>query len=298
MARTALGLIAGAGDLPRMILAAQAQARRPVFVIAIDGQTDPETVADGVPHGWFRLGHAGAMLEALHTAGVGEIVLAGKVERPSIFSLSPDARGAAMIARIGWRALAGDDGLLRAIREELEAEGFRVLSVPEALTVDPERLTGQGIAHPGAHPGIGPLGRHGPSDEAWQDIRRGIAVLRMLSPADIGQAVVVQQGMVLAVEAIEGTDAMIERAGGLRRPGRAPVLVKLAKQGQDDRLDLPAIGPETVRRAIAAGLAGLAVDAARALLIDRAATIALADEAGLFLVGVDPASDADADPQS
>ncbi|GFZ80294.1 hypothetical protein GCM10011497_05850 [Elstera cyanobacteriorum] len=265
-----LGIIAGGGALPREIIAACRTRGQAVYLLALDGQTDPETTTLA-PHSWHRLGGAGEIFDRLRAEGVREVVFAGKVKRPSLLSLTPDARGAAFLARIGFRAL-GDDGLLRAVAEEFEREGFVLRAVPEVL----------------AAPGIplGPLGIHRPDTTAEADIARGIAVLRALDPVDVGQAVVVQQGMVLAVEAIEGTDAMIARAGQLKRPGGGGVLVKLAKTGQDKRLDLPGLGPETVAAVAAAGLVGLAFDAQHTTLIDRAETVARADAAGLFLVGM------------
>lgn len=265
-----LGIIAGGGALPREILAACHSRGQAVYLLALDGQTDPETTAE-VPHSWHRLGAAGEIFDRLRAEGVREVVFAGKVKRPSLLSLTPDARGAAFLARIGFRAL-GDDGLLRAVAEEFEREGFVLRAVPEVLAVQTVPL--------------GPLGRHVPDKAAEADIARGIAVLRALDPVDVGQAVVVQQGMVLAVEAIEGTDAMIARAGHLKRPGGGGVLVKLAKASQDQRLDLPGLGPDTVAAVAAAGLVGLAFDARNTTLIDRPETIARADAAGLFLIGL------------
>ena len=127
-----------------------------------------------------------------------------------------------------------------------------------------------------------------PDGAARADIWRGVAVCRALGAADVGQAAVVQQGLVLGVEAIEGTDALLARCGKLRRQGRGGVLVKLAKPGQDRRLDLPAVGPETVRNAAAAGLAGIAFEAAATVLLDRERTVAEADAAGLFLLALEP----------
>lgn len=271
MQRT-LGIVAGGGDLPREIIAACRARGQSFFVLALDGQADPD-ITEGVPHARHRMGAAGAIFDSLRSAGVQDVVFAGKVKRPSLFSVAPDVRGAAFIARIGIKAF-GDDGLLRAIAEEFEREGFVLRSVPDVL------------AKGGSAPEAGPLGLHRPDALADADIARGVAVLRALGPVDVGQAVVVQQGMVLAVEAIEGTDAMIARAGTLKRPGGGGVLVKLAKIGQDHRLDLPGVGPETVRAAAAAGLAGLAVDAHFATVINRDAVRALADEAGLFVVGL------------
>ena len=139
--------------------------------------------------------------------------------------------------------------------------------------------------------GTGTLGRHQPDEIDRTDIARGVAVLNVMGGLDIGQGVVVQAGVVLGVEAIEGTDALIVRCGTLRRSGKGPVLVKLAKPEQEQRVDLPAIGPATIAGCAAAGFAGIAVEAGRSLIIDRAATIAAADEASLFLVGLSTAGD-------
>lgn len=270
MADGPLGILAGGGALPRLLIAACRDSGRGCFVVGLEGQADPETV-EGVAHGWAPLGAAGQVLDLLRGAGVRELVLAGAIRRPSLLSLKPDARGAAMLARIGLRAL-GDDSLLRAVIAELEREGFQVIGAQDVLAV---------LLAP-----AGSLGRHGPDATARADIERGVAVARALGGVDVGQAVVVQQGIVLAVEAAEGTDAMLARAGALRRPGPGGVLVKLAKPQQDRRADLPTIGPATVAAAIAAGLAGIAIEAGGALVLDRALLVAEADRVGLFVEGL------------
>jgi hypothetical protein len=207
---------------------------------------------------------------------VRQLVLTGRARRPSVAALRPDPVGVRVVARIGAGFLLGDDGLLRAVARVLEEEGFEVVSPQSVLA--------------GLLPPSGLLGRAAPPDEATRaDIRRGIAVCRALGGADVGQAVVVQQGLVLGVEAIEGTDALLARCGTLRREGRGGVLVKLAKPGQDRRLDLPAVGPDTVRNAAGAGLAGIAFEAGATVLLDRERTVAAADAAGLFLLALEPA---------
>lgn len=265
-----LGILAGAGELPLRVIEAARALSRPVFVLAFEGMADPATVA-GSPHAWVRLGAAGEGMRLLREAGVAELVFAGAVRRPTLASLRPDWRAAKFFARIGVKAL-GDDGLLRAVIRELEDEGFRVISVESLLgeTLAPEAV----------------LGAHAPDAAARGDIAHGLAVAHALGLLDIGQAVVVQQGIVLGVEAIEGTDALIERCGAVRREGPGGVLVKIAKPGQERRADLPTIGPRTVTAAAAAGLVGIAVEAGSTLLLDRAAIIAAADAAGLFVVGI------------
>ncbi|MEQ8586214.1 MAG: UDP-2,3-diacylglucosamine diphosphatase LpxI [Thalassobaculaceae bacterium] len=262
-----LGILAGGGSLPRRIAETARDAGRPVFVIAFDGQTDPATV-DGLPHAWMRLGATTKTLQALHAAGCGEVVMAGPMKRPALSSLGLDLRSTAAIARAGARVF-GDDGLLSLIVEEMERDGFTVIGIEDVL--------GGYLAPSGTLTAIAP------DDRALADARRGIATLSILARADIGQAVVVQEGLVLAVEAVEGTDAMIARAGSLRREAAAPVLIKGRKLGQNDRVDRPTVGPATVAAAGAAGLAGIVIEAGQTLIVDRPATVAAADAAGLFL---------------
>jgi hypothetical protein len=266
-----LGIVAGAGELPRRIVEAARALDRPFFVLAFEGIADPDLV-EGLPHAWVRLGAASEGLRLLREAGVGELVMAGAVKRPSLASLRPDWRAAKFLARVGLRAL-GDDGLLRAVIRELEEEGFRVVGVEDFL---PQALAGEGV-----------LGRIDPDEAARTDIEHGIRVARILGALDIGQAVVVQHGIVLGVEAAEGTDALIARAQALRRPGGGGVLVKLAKPGQERRADLPTVGLRTVEAVAAAQFAGIAVEARSTVLVEGAVRVAAAvDAAGLFLVGV------------
>jgi hypothetical protein len=179
---------------------------------------------------------------------------------------------ARFFAKVGYRML-GDDGLFSAVAKELEIEGFCLLGAHELL--DSETTVPEG-----------PLGRLKPNEEAEADIGRGIAIARALGALDIGQAVVVQQGLVLGVEAIEGTDALLARCATLKREGPGGVLVKISKPRQDRRADLPTIGAGTVAAAAAAGLRGIAIEAGSTLLLDRAAIVAAADARKIFVVGI------------
>lgn len=266
-----LGIVAGGGALPRRIAETAAAGGRPVFIIAFEGHTDAATVA-GFAHAWLKLGQTGAALRHLRDAGCDDVVMAGPMRRPTLSSLSLDMRSVAALAKAGARVF-GDDGLLSVIVEEIERDGFRVVGV--------EDLLGGYLAPSGQLAGRALVTR----DEL--DIARGIAVLRALGAADIGQAVAVQEGLVLAVEAIEGTDAMIARAGALRRQGAGPVLVKGSKPGQEHRADRPTIGERTVAAAAAAGFRGIAVEAGATLVVDRPATVEAVERAGLFLVARD-----------
>jgi len=261
-----LGIVAGAGDLPQRIADAAREAGRDVFVLGLEGFAQPP-----LPQAWVRLGAAAQGIDILRAQGVTELVLAGGVRRPSLLALRPDLRTAKFVAKIGMRAL-GDDGLLRAIVAELEGEGFRVVGADTILNA---ALAPEGV-----------LGKIVPDEIARGDVARGVTAARALGALDIGQAVVVQQGVVLGVEGTEGTDALVARCASLALDGPGGVLVKMAKPEQERRADLPTIGPDTVVRAADAGLRGIAVEAGAALILDRAETIAAADARGLFIVGV------------
>ena len=266
-----LGILAGGGVLPQLIVAACRAQERPVFVLAFEGHTDVETTRD-VDHAWVRLGTAGKALKCLRDTGVEDLVLAGPVRRPSLMDLRPDATALKFFARAGGKAM-GDDSLLRALIRMLEEdEGFRVVGVDDVLG---------GITAP-----AGALGAHAPDSAAERDIERGVDVVRALGAADVGQAAIVQDGIVLGVEAVEGTDALLRRCADLRREGPGGVLVKLSKPGQEKRADLPTIGTDTVARAKEAGLRGIAVEAGLTLIIASDAVIEAADAAGLFVVGL------------
>ena len=271
--RRTLGVLAGGGPLPGRVAAAAAAAGRAVFLIGFEGFAEPAVLAP-FPHEVVRLGAAGRILALLRQHGCRDVVLVGPVRRPSVFDLRPDREGSRILARVGRAAFAGDDGLLAAVVRVFGEEGFTVLGAHEILT---EALGPSGL-----------LGGPAPDAQALADIERGCQVVRALGAVDVGQACVVQQGIVLCVEAIEGTDAMLARAAGLRRDGAGGVMVKLVKPGQDRRADLPTIGPGTLRAAHAAGLRGVAFEAGGTLLTDRAETVAAAEQAGLFLLGLDP----------
>ncbi len=267
-----LGILAGSGPLPGYLIEACRADGREVFVVAFENHADPAVIA-GAPHAWVRLGAAGAALKLLRRHGVADVVLAGPVGRPGLAELRPDSRALKYLSK--GLLNQGDDGVLRAIIGILELEeGFRVIGADDVLA--------------SAVMPAGVLGAHAPDAAAEADIRRGLAVLGALGMHDIGQAVVVQQGVVLGIEAVEGTDGLLARCAGLRRAGAGGVLVKLAKANQDRRADMPAAGPLTVASAARAGLRGVALGAGACLLLDRAAAVVAADAAGLFLIGAEP----------
>lgn len=267
-----LGVLAGSGPLPARLIAACAEIGRDVFVVAMEGSTEQQSI-ESTPHAWVRLGEVDRTIGLLHESGVEEVVLAGPVPRPSFRTLKLDKRAVKALMRFRRSAL-GDNKLLSLIVRELEDEGFRVVGV-DSILVD--------LLAP-----HGPIGALEPDDDAWADIATACRAAQALGALDVGQAAVVQQGVVLGLEAVEGTDALLDRCATLRRDGPGGVLVKLKKPGQDRRADLPTIGPHTVEGARAAGLRGIAVEAGASLIIDRAKVAQSADAAGLFAIGIAP----------
>lgn len=268
-----LGIIAGGGSIPKKLIEFCKKNKRDYFVLAIEGNADKNLIDDSVPHQWIRIGQAGTGFKRFHDEKVQDVVMIGTIRRPGFFDLMPDLRTTAFFAKIGMKSL-GDDGILRALVKEIESEGMAVKGVHEVL---PEILVKKGV-----------LGRHKPDKQAEADIRRGIEVALELGKLDVGQAVVVQQGLVLGVEGIEGTDELIRRCGDYRRKGEGGVLVKLRKPQQDMRIDLPTIGPRSVARAKESGLRGIALHAGNGLIVDEDEVIRQADKEGLFVIGVDP----------
>lgn len=264
-----LGILAGGGDLPGLLIEACTATGRDVFVVAFKGFAQADPLAD-TPHVWTDLAAVGKTLRHLHKAECDQVVLAGPVGRPSISSLRPDLRGALLFPRVV--KAGGDDAALKVIVAELEGEGFEVLGADDIL--------GELLAPSGA------VGSLLPSPEHNEDIERGIQAALALGRADVGQAVVIQQGVVLGVEAAEGTDALVKRCGILRMDGRGGVLVKLKKPGQERRADLPTIGAATIRGAARAGLVGIAIEAGGTLILGREKVAAAADKAGLFVYGI------------
>jgi len=275
-----LGLIAGGGSLPVEIARHCQRSGRPLFVIRLKGFAEGGLAAfAGAEVGLAELGKC---FKALKQAGCEAVCLAGKVNRPDFASLMPDVRGLKALPAAIAAARKGDDALLRMLMGEFEKEGFAVEGAHEVM--DDLGL------------GKGPLGRVAPGPEAAADIAQAMAAARAVGRLDAGQAAVVCRGLVLALEAAEGTDALLARVAELpaalrgRPEAPAGVLAKAPKPIQDTRVDLPTIGPATVQAAARAGLSGIVGEAGRLLVLEREAVIALADELGLFVVGLEPAA--------
>jgi hypothetical protein len=266
---TPLGIVAGSGALPRLLTEACRAQGRGYFILGLDGFVESAALGED-PAAVIRIGQAGRGFSLMAAAGVREIVMAGHIRRPTWRTLWPDWRTAKFYARLGWRAL-GDNALLEAVIGEIEREGFTVMGVHE---VCPDLLAPEGL-----------IGGPAPDTLMRRQIAVGMQSARELGRRDLGQAVVVVRDTVIDREDARGTDALLARAAAAGQ-ARGGVLVKMKKPQQDVRVDLPTIGVETVRNAVAAGLGGVAVEAGHCLVIDRAAVAAAANAGGIFVTGV------------
>lgn len=274
-----LGIIAGGGALPLEIAEHCAQTGRELFIVRLKGFAGPELAQ--FPGEDIGLGEVGHCIKALKRAGCDAVCFVGNVSRPDFKALKLDLRGMAILPAVILAARKGDDALLRVVLGEFAKEGFVIEGAHEA---------NQGLTLP-----AGALGRVRPGPEHQADIERALLVAREIGKLDIGQGAVVCDGLVLAVEAQEGTDAMLRRVThdipvAVRgAPGASRgVLAKAPKPIQETKVDLPTIGVATVQRAAAAGLSGIVGEAGRLLVLDREELVALADDLGLFIYGVDP----------
>ena len=274
-----LGIIAGGGELPVAIAESASQAGRNVFVLALSGADES---LSRFPREATGIGELGKSLSLLKKHDCEDVTFAGKVSRPVWSDLKLDARGALALPKVAAAALKGDDALMRTMLGIFEKEGFRVIGTAEAA---PNLIATAGI-----------YGTHKPDTQALADIAQARQVVRRMGELDIGQAAAVAEGLVLAVEAAEGTDAMLERLTQLPRnlrgtpQKRRGVLVKAPKPAQERRVDLPVIGVRTVELASAAGLAGIAVEAGTALLMRKAKIVEAADRLGLFVMAFHPSA--------
>ncbi len=274
-----LGVIACGGAMPITVCEAAAAQGRRVHVVGFSGLADPRIEA--FSHDWVRIGQLGGLLAALKNAGCVDLVIIGTMRRPNIWKSGLDLGFFRHLPTIiSMTRTGGDDSLLSRIVRFFEGQGFHVRGAHEIA--------------PSLVAPSGPLGGVSPEEGAREDTARGLELLAALAPFDVGQSAVVARGHVLAVEAAEGTDAMLRRCAELRQWGgrkRGGVLVKAPKLGQEMRVDMPVIGPRTVELAAAAGLAGIAVASGKVMIVEQAEMIALADRHGLFVIGADAAAD-------
>jgi DUF1009 family protein len=278
---TKLGIIAGGGSLPCDVAQAALSAGKEVHLIGLAGEVDCDLQT--VPHSIVKWGEVGKLFATLEQEKCRDVVIIGRVSRPDLSQIHLDFGAMKLLPFImKLKTAGGDDSLLGHIAGLFEDKGYSIRSV---LDVVPDLAAPNGLLT-GKQPG---------SDDQ-QDMEKGLAVIKALGSYDVGQAVVVARGHVLAIEGAEGTDRLLERSGDLVQWGgkdRRGVLVKAAKPGQDRRIDLPTIGPRTVELAARANLSGIAVAAGETLIADRKQTLRSAEQAGLFIMGVDPSADAE-----
>lgn len=274
-----LAIICGGGSLPRTIAESVGRSGRRCIMFPVRGWAEPDAVA-AFRHHWIDLGAFGRFQRLMQAEGCRDIVFIGTILRPSVSQLRLDWGTVRVLPKV-WRAFrGGDDHLLSGVGRIFSAHGYRLIGAHEVV---PDILVPEGA-----------LGRLAPSERDTADIGLGLELLKAMSPFDVGQAAVVANRHVLAVEAAEGTDRLLARIAELRRDGRirtkpgTGVLVKAAKVGQDHRFDLPAIGPKTIDGVAQAGLAGLAAVAGSAIMVEPQELIRRADAAGVFAFGVPP----------
>ena len=266
-----VGLIAGSGRFPLIFAQNARDSGVRVIAVAHHGETAEEIERFAHEVTWVRVGQLGRIIRVFRKAEVRHAVMAGGIRKVRMFSnFRPDPKGLALLARMKRR---DDDHLLRGVAGELESEGIHILE----STLFLERII------PG-EPGV--LTRTEPSPEQWNDIRLGVPMAKALGRMGIGQTLVLKQGVVLAVEAIEGTDAAIRRGGNIA--GGSVVVVKMSKPQQDLRFDVPAIGPGTVEVLGEVGGGVLAVECRRSILLDKEELLEAADGTGIAVVAVSP----------
>ena len=273
-----LAILCGGGAFPLEVAAEARRAGRAPFLIGVVGSSEPGI--EVYPHIWVRIGEVGKLFGALKKRSIAELAMIGRVGRPEFSDLRLDWGAVKRAAELGQLFRKGDNGLLAGLARIFEREGVRIVGAHEVAP----RLV---VTH-------GALGARRPSADDEADIALGAGLIEAMSRFDVGQAAVAAAGRVLAVEAAEGTDAMLARVAELRETrrlqyrGLAGVLVKAPKSGQDLRLDMPAVGPDTIRNAVKAQLRGVALAAGRVLMIERERCSREADAAGLFIYGFEP----------
>ncbi len=272
-----VGLIAAGGVMPFAVADSLAARGINPVLFALKGACDPVRV-ERFRHHWISVGQLGRATRLFRAENCRDLVFIGTLVRPALSEIRLDWGTLRVIGRVLAAFRGGDDHLLSGIGRILEQDGFRMVGIKD---VAPDLLMPEGC-----------LTRATPGPDAAADIARGREVLAALSPFDIGQATIVIDGHVVAVEDIEGTDGLLARVARLRSDGRIRagagrgVLVKAPKRGQDLRFDLPTMGPRTVEGAAAAKLAGIAIIAGNTITVEPQAMIEAADAAGLFVTGL------------
>ncbi len=264
-----LGIIAAKGSLVKRLIE-YCKEKHEFFVVAIEGETNL-SLLDDIDHVVISVGEIGKAVEAMKKAKVEQVILIGGLAKPNLLNLKVDMMGAKLLARITKNKLFGADNILSIIAKFLEEHCFEVIAVQDILK--------DLVVKPGIFTKIKP------SEQDKNDIELGIKILHQMSALDIGQAVIIENGLVLGMEAIEGTDQLINRCGSLKRgQNREGVLVKMAKENQELRLDLPTIGINTIINLHDNGFKGIAIQAQKSLFLDQEQVIEYANKNNMFII--------------
>ena len=262
-----LVIIAAKGDLSKKLIE-YSKNKFELFIVALIGETDPLLI-ENLPHIWIHIGEIGKAIDAMKEAQIKQVVFVGSLQKPDLLSLKVDMMGAKLLAKITKDQLFGDNSILSSITKFLESHEFKVIGVHEILQDLVVKESNFTILQP--------------NQQDQLDIELAERVVKELGALDVGQGAIVQNGVVLGVEAIEGTDALIKRCGELKRTSNGGVLFKASKPGQELRMDLPTIGFATIMNMDKAGFKGIVIEAERAIFLDQQEVIEFANERHMFV---------------
>ena len=265
-----IGLILGTGNLPCQIVKELQKKQTNFTCVLLENFINTSIINLTDKYCIVKMGHIGKTINHLKQHGVTHIVFAGHIARPSFKDLDTDAKGRSWLIKLGLSIFKGDDGLLVALTDLLKSEGFKMMT--------PNDILNSLYLKKGVHTNIQP------SEQDNLDIKKGIEILNTTSPLDIGQAIIIEDGVVLGLEAIEGTEKLIQRIKTLKRTKKnSGVLVKMAKQQQSKEVDLPTVGPDTIQQCIESGLKGIAIDHQYTQVLDQSRVIQLANDNNLYV---------------
>ena len=266
-----LGIIAGGGDVPAHLINVCKSKNITPFIVGFKGQTE-EWVINGNDYGiWSNIGSASKIISHFKSNEVKDLVMIGHMNRPALSEIKPDIKAVKMLSRIGIKSF-GDNSLLEALKEELENEGFKIRGFHEFCD---DWLVKEGV-----------LGSVKPQPCDSKSIDEGIKISQAMGTLDIGQSIIIQDGIVIGVEAVEGTDELIKRCKPLIKKGRGGILVKTCKPNQDRAFDLPTIGSVTINNAKGSGLVGVVIEAENAIMVNPKKVLDCANKSNIFVLGV------------
>lgn len=266
-----IGIIAGAGSLPYEVVKSCQQDSIPFSICTFENETDNEELLNSEHQNLFKVYEISRIIKFLKDQKVTHITLAGKIQRSEIKRLLLDSKGRKLFTKIVKNGLA-DNAILTAIIEFFENEGFEIIppeKIAKNLTIEKGVFT-----------------KKKPSKSDYEDMEYGLKILKATSSLDIGQSLIVQNKLVLGIEAAEGTDELIRRCKNLGEKNSESILIKICKPTQDKRIDLPSIGPSTVKNAVKNGIKGIAIEAGSSILMEKELTLELANNSGIFIVGI------------